>query len=380
MRVSRSVTPSNCPVRRLSCVLGCAKKALVGTLGAILGAIAASGGAHAQGPWSGRGGNDTTSTAADCVSRSRDVCAAPETKTGQIADAQTAPAANVGTSDSRSSLPERVDTSEQPLGFAVNVGLTYDDNVSRARTAEDKLSSQSLGATASKVFLIPLSGSWQILLNGFAGGDAVRTYTKLSRLFVGLHGEIRYRHSSSFFSPTLALFSRISGEEYGSDLRRGYRYSFGASMEQPLTDRITLSGSIAHNRRDAKSAVFDLSDNAVRLNLDYATVATGSFYVSAEYHLGDTVSSGRMSLASIDIAEVFVRDDAFNRSDFFSYRTRARTVFASIGYSHPVGEKGSLDFSWRYAHVTPTATPNFPGAGNSPYTDNQFTVAYQMHF
>ncbi|WP_168788301.1 hypothetical protein [Paraburkholderia aromaticivorans] len=268
----------------------------------------------------------------------------------------------------------------EPLNLAINAGLTYDDNVSRARDSVDKLSDESLAGAVNKVFLVPLGTSWQVLLNGFAGAEGFRTYTRLSRVFAGLHGELRYRYSNAFYSPTLATFARFQGDEYGSDLRRGYRYSVGGIIEQPVTDRITVTGTISHNQRYAKSDVFAAVDNAARINVDYNTVAGGHFYASLEYRLGDTVSSGQLTLDSIDVAKVFVRDDAFNRNDFFSYRFRAHMYFTTIGYSHPLGSNGTLDFSWRYSHVTPTEKPDFEGAGNAPYVASQFTIAYQLRF
>ncbi|MFP3556903.1 hypothetical protein SB861_40250 [Paraburkholderia sp. SIMBA_049] len=282
--------------------------------------------------------------------------------------------------DAAAGLTSKDERTPEPLNVSVNAGVAYDNNVSRARDTVDKLSDESLSGLVNKMFLVPLGSSWQVLVNGFAGAEGFRTYTKLSRLFAGLHGELRYRYSNAFYAPTLALFARFQGEDYGSDLRRGYRYSVGGTIEQPVTDRITLTGALAHNQRYAESDVFAAVDNAARIGVDYTTIAGGRFYASLEYRLGDTVSSGRLTLDSIDVAKVFVRDDAFNRNDFFSYRFRAHMYFTTIGYNYPLGENGTLDFSWRYAHVTPSATPDFAGAGNAPYVSSQFVIAYQLRF
>jgi hypothetical protein len=128
--------------------------------------------------------------------------------------ADTALATNAGGSPAGAASQDQ--RSLEPLNLTINAGLTYDDNVSRARDSVDKLSDESLAGAVNKVFLVPLGTSWQVLLSGFAGAEGFRTYTRLSRVFAGLLGELRYRYSNAFYSPTLATFARFQGDDYGS--------------------------------------------------------------------------------------------------------------------------------------------------------------------
>ncbi|MDR6376088.1 hypothetical protein [Paraburkholderia caledonica] len=268
----------------------------------------------------------------------------------------------------------------KPHDIAASLGVSYDSNVSRARDSIDKLSDESLKGEIAKTFFVPLGNSFRLMLDVYGGAEGFRTYTKLSSVYAGLYGQVQYRPSIAFYAPVVSVFSLFEGNQYGSDLRRGYRYSVGGTIDQPVTDRIRVSGTLAHNQRYAKSDVFAAVDNAAQLSVNYRTLAGGRFYANAEYRLGDAVSSGRLTLENIDVANVFVRDDAFNRNDFFSYRFRAHMWFTSLGYVHPIGRNGSLDASWRYAHVTPTERPDFEGASNVPYVSSQFIITYKHRF
>jgi hypothetical protein len=277
-------------------------------------------------------------------------------------------------------LEAAAEPSDKPLDIGVDVGYTYDDNVTRARDATDKRSDQSLSLNVSKAHVIPVNEFSQVMLNGFIGGEAFHSYNGLGRFFAGVQGEFQYRPSRDFLAPTFAAFVRTSAEQFQSTIRKGSRYSAGISVRQPVTDRINLFGALAHNVRRAKSRVFEGRENSARLRLDYSTPSAGTFYLGADYRRGDTVSTGRATLENLDIAKVFVLDDVFTADQMFSYRFEARTVLATLGYNFRVGPTDLLDFSWRRAEATPTLKPDFPGAEKASYVDNLFSIVYRLRF
>ena len=73
--------------------------------------------------------------------------------------------------------------------------------------------------------------------------------------------------------------------------------SVGVSVRQYLTDRIQLSGELAHNERITTGDVFSTRDNSLRLSLDYALSGDSTLYLAGEHRSGDSVSSGQASLA-----------------------------------------------------------------------------------
>lgn len=270
----------------------------------------------------------------------------------------------------------------------VEAGYTWDDNLNRERSL--KLSDHIYSLNVSKSAIVPVTSHTRVVVNGFLSGDKLYTYTGLDRYSGGGQAEFQYRTSGEFDATTFGIFGRALLDQYNSELRTGYRYSFGVTARQSLTDRIDAFAALAGNWRHADNVVFDARDYAVRFNLDYSLSGGGTPYFSGEYRRGDTVSTGPRSIDNIAIAKVFVQDDAYGSSQFFAYRFNARTVLWTLGYNLPLGPRDAIDFSWRRARSTPTGLPNYALAagyglagtptGPSSYTANQFSVSYLMRF
>jgi hypothetical protein len=225
-----------------------------------------------------------------------------------------------------------------------------------------------------------LTQETQAVLVGSIGGEKFRSYDALDRIYARLNAELQYRASSEFTAPTLAAFGQITGEQYQSKLRRGYRASVGVSVRQYLTDRIQLSGELAHNERITTGDVFSTRDNSLRLSLDYALSGESTLYLAGEHRRGDSVSSGQASLANIDIAKLFVLDDAFPGGQTYAYKFEARTNIFTLGLNLASGTRDSLDISWRRARATPRSRPSFDAPGPWSYTVDQVSVYYLVRF
>jgi hypothetical protein len=134
-----------------------------------------------------------------------------------------------------------------------------------------------------------------------------------------------------------------------------------------------------HNERQARSDVFTSRDNAVRFGVDYAFNATDTIYLSGEFRKGHFVSTGKASLENLAIADVFVFDDAFLGADFLTYRTRGKTALSTLGYNRGLGERHSVDLSWRRILSTPDFRPDFVTSPRS-YVVDQYSLVYLMRF
>lgn len=265
------------------------------------------------------------------------------------------------------------------FGSLVDAGLTLDDNVTRAKEGNDRLSDTAYSVNISKAKTFPLGGQSRLLLTGVLGGERFQTYTGLSHLEAGLETELQYRASSEFLAPTLGLFAKLKYEDYESDLRDGARYSVGLSISQPLTDRISLFAALASNQRTSNSKVFSTVETSARMNLDYALSARQALYLSAEYRVGDVVSSGRASLENVTISKVFVLDNAFTGGQFFSYKINGNTWLTTVGYNHSLGPNGAIDVAWRRVESTPELRPSWATSPRS-YISNQLLASYLFRF
>ena len=262
----------------------------------------------------------------------------------------------------------------------VNLGYTYDDNVTLGRTHAEILFDQSLALDASASRDVRISDNVRLVVTGHLSGEKFDRYNRLSNLTGGLETEIQYRQSGAFDAITYAAFARGWLDNYASHLRDGSHYSIGVSARGALTDRIELSGELAHNERSAHSEVWDVIDDSALLNLDYSLERGGTLYLTGEYRRGDVVSDGHATLVNVSLAKVFVLDDAFPNQQWFAYRSDARTWISTIGYNLPLGHQTSLDISWRRVESTPTAHLNFDVQGSLRYVDNQYSIVLLKRF
>jgi hypothetical protein len=152
--------------------------------------------------------------------------------------------------------------------FRVSGDVTYDDNVNRG-ISNSRLQDGFASLNVSATWPLELSHFTRLLLTGAVGGDHFIQYTGLDRAFAEFNGELQYRGSGHYTSPTYAMFVRESVDWYDSDLRDGSRTSVGVSVRKPLTDRIFLFGALAYNHRRAESPIFDTKDVSVRGTFDY---------------------------------------------------------------------------------------------------------------
>ena len=273
-------------------------------------------------------------------------------------------------------VPPSLSDTARPIidRLQIDVGYTYDDNVTLGRAADEILADQffSLNVSASRAFR--LDDNLRLFVTGVLSGEKYSTWNGLSNLSGGLDAELQYRQSGAFDAITFAAFARGWLNNYASHLRDGGQFSVGVSARGALTDRIGAYGELAYNRRYAQSDVWDLTDYSARLNLDYSLDRNGTLYLNGEYQRGDTVSDGHATLVNVSLAQVFVLDDAFPGKQLFAYRSDARTWISTVGYNLPLGQQTSIDISWRRVQSTPTAQLGFEVQGSLRYVDNQYSI------
>jgi len=256
----------------------------------------------------------------------------------------------------------------------VDFGYTYDDNVTRGRTGDEILADQLLGLNLSAGGHVRINDNTRVLVTGMLNGEKFKTYNGLSNLSGGLQAELQYRQSAAFDAVTFGAFARGWLDNYESHLRDGSHFAVGVNAQGALTDRIGVFGELAWNQRHAQSDVWDLHYYSARLNLDYSLGRSGTVYLNGEYRRGNTVSDGRATLVNVSLAQVFVLDDAFPGKQLYAYRLDARTWVGTLGYNLPLGQRTSIDISWRRAQGTPTERLEFDVQGSLRYTDNQYSL------
>ncbi len=267
-----------------------------------------------------------------------------------------------------------------PLGLSAEASYTSDDNVTRSKGEGDALSDTVLGAGIRANYPVPISDRTRAILQAFLGAEKFRTYSGLSRNFIGAQGDLQFRPSGEFGAPTYGAFVRTSKDQYESNLRDGYRHAYGLTVLKPATDRIQLFSALSWNITDGKSTVFDTRYVSLRGNADWSVTRWDVVYLGAEYRRGDAVSTGRPTLARVDAADAIIQDDAFSDTTRFAYRLKAGTWVTTLGYNRAFGEGQSLDVSWRRVQSTPLNPPASASKSELSYTVRQLSVAYLVRF
>ena len=270
---------------------------------------------------------------------------------------------------------------QKPEKIQFDAGYMFDSNVPRAKENADKRSDRAYSVNVGKGFQFKWEERENIRANVTytLGIEKFQNYDGLSRVMAGAEGEVQYRTSADFDAYTFAVFARANAERYRAGLRDGYRYSAGASARRSLTDRIDVFAAISHNERVGDSSVFSNRDNSVRLNFDYSLSDRETLYATGEYRRGQVFSTGRASLDNLDVAEVFVLDDAYPGANFFAYRFDANTIISTVGYNLGFGPRHSLDVSWRRAKSTPRLQSG-ASSGTSSYIADQYSIIYLIRF
>jgi hypothetical protein len=262
----------------------------------------------------------------------------------------------------------------------VDLGYTYDDNVTRGRTGDEILADQLLGLNLSVGGDVRINDNTRLVVTGMLNGEKFKSYNGLSNLSGGLQAELQYRQSAAFGAVTFGAFARGWLDNYESHLRDGSHFAVGVNAQGALTDRIGVYGELAWNQRHAQSDVWDLHYYSARLNVDYSLGRSGTVYLNGEYRRGTTVSDGHPTLVNVRLAQVFVLDDAFPGKQLFAYRQNARTWVGTLGYNVPLGQRASIDISWRRAQGTPTDRPDFDVQDSLRYIDNQYSLFFLKAF
>ena len=164
----------------------------------------------------------------------------------------------------------------------------------------------------------------------------------------------------------------------------GYRYSFGVTARQAITDRISVFGAFERTIREADNPVFETKDYAGRVNIDYSLGQHGVLYAGGEYREGDAVTTvDSTSLFYLEISDVSTLDDAYHNLSLEASRYEAETWLFNLGFNWPLGPRDAIDFSWRYASSSPSNALDDNVAddtGSTSYTSNQLSVTYLMRF
>lgn len=267
----------------------------------------------------------------------------------------------------------------EPINVQFEAGVMRDNNATRAGSGPARIGDTASFFSVTTSLAHPLTEHARLWMTGTAGVEKFRRFDGLSRLHGSAELEYQYRASSDFNEPTYGAFVKLTGEEFDSDMRDGYRVGAGLSVRQSLNDRISYSASVAHNARRATDKVFSGSENMVRGNVDLLLTNRALLYFSGEYRRGDIVATGWPNGGTPNVSSVFWWDDAFAAEGMVSYRLRGSSVQLTLGLNYEIAPRHSIDFSLRQIRTRAASSPNYVSSELS-YKSSQLSVAYLFRF
>src|SRR5258706_1481403 len=73
------------------------------------------------------------------------------------------------------------------------IGYTRDDNINRARDAQEKLSDDLYSVNVAKSAIFPLTDHTRMVVTGLMNAEKLRRFKGLDRIALGVQGEFQYR-------------------------------------------------------------------------------------------------------------------------------------------------------------------------------------------
>lgn len=255
------------------------------------------------------------------------------------------------------------------------LGYATDDNVARAARENEVLDDRFATIGAGVSWRQPFATRFRAVTRVLGRYEAYDDFKELSNAAGGVSLNLQFRPRGNLLAPTFSAFGKAQVADYGSAMRDGYSYSWGVSLEKPLTDRIVTSVTLATNERDSKSEVLDTGDVSASLNVDYQFTPRLATYLGYQYLDGDIVSTASpFWLAIVNEATAIQADDAFGgaAANRFAYRLDGETQLFTIGMNFSFDEHYALDLSGRHAEAE--------SDGGIRYQRTSVNLAYLLRF
>lgn len=263
--------------------------------------------------------------------------------------------------------------------YGLSADVVHDDNATRGLydgVKSDNIVSLEGSATRS-VLLGPHSG---VLLRAAARYSHFTDIEDISNVALVGRAAWRAQPSLGFGAPWYEIAGQAQLLRHAdSKLRDGNIVSIEAGVGAHVTDRTRLSGGAGFDKRSGggTAGLYDLSSNRIWGTLDVRVGLRNTVYARLTRQAGDQVfSSGSVS----GLAAVWEDDPALRAplglAVANAYRLDATTFIYELGYNHPLGRSGALDFSATHA----SSKVNEGLAEGNKYSVTQVRASYLYRF
>jgi len=239
--------------------------------------------------------------------------------------------------------------------FDANVGILYDNNLTRAQAPADVRADGAAVLAASVGSLFALGGSDTISLGADLRGEAYWRFHGLNVIGLGADASYRHKFGLGWSAPWLLARASASYDDYQGNVRTGPRYVIFAELGKRFTESFDASFGGACDRRYARydqpvvpgisGKPFDLSGASVYVRASYAVNESLALGARLSVRRGDVESTTRPNFAIFEASSAIAPDPTFG-PDFFAYRLRGTTDVAALTASWALDDRSSINLSY----------------------------------
>lgn len=231
-----------------------------------------------------------------------------------------------------------------PWAFGGNLDLGYDSNSGNAQGGTEAIDSGVANLNLSLGGQLPLTDRLALLLRGSLQHQQYERIEGLTNGKATALLRLLLRPGRDVQSPTFSLSASTAIWRFDSQQRDSEESRASLIWQQPLSTRFGTRLSVNGSRRRAPdSAVFDLDNRSLALDLEYQLTPALRLNTGYLYQRGDTVATSLPGPLILSAAEAVEPDDAFGNGRR-AYRLEAATGVSSLGLGYALSQRWSLDF------------------------------------
>lgn len=268
---------------------------------------------------------------------------------------------------------------------------TYSDNATNAATIAGKKSDTvySTSLAGGRHFQVADYTGLSLMLD--AKKEISAGYAGLSLLSYGISFKVSHKAGLGPSALRLNMYGSVSNDDYGDKYRDSLSYRAGVFGSRWVNEEVKLGIGYEYDKRNplnkytvtsctgayyatcnqySSPSVYELQGHTGILNAEVMLTDKDILFISYRYRSGDVVSVDAASNKALSASSASSDDEVF--TGLTAYRLPAITHTGSIGISHELARKISLNFNYSFVATM--------GSGGNDYLKNLFSIVAAFSF
>ena len=248
--------------------------------------------------------------------------------------------------------------------FGADLRYAHDDNLTLASASADRVGDSFVTTGAYAGALAVVGDAHSVSVEAGAHFSGYARYTLLDVTSLEITANWRRKLGIGLTAPSLAVAITASHDDFRDDIRDSDRVDIMLVASARLSERLDVSGGIAHDRRFAahaapvvpglSGALYDTAGDSVFARAGYALTPRILLDAALRARRGDVVATTPEGLAIFLASSAIAPDPAFG-PDRYGYRVRGTTKSASVAMSYAVDDRSAVTLEYTFAWTSAPA-------------------------